>query len=171
VDFAPVRPGEQPNAYAAIVLLVQNEAGWRNLLKLNSQLYLRGDGTLPHVTLEELAAHGEGLICLTGGPDGPVGRHLRNGNRGRAQALLEQLAAIYPDRLYVELQRHPVEGGAPEAERLTERGHVEMAYEMGLPLVATNDVYFPVRTCTQPMTRCSASRMAPMSTSPNRAAA
>jgi DNA polymerase-3 subunit alpha len=56
---------------------------------------------------------------------------------------MEQLAGIYPDRLYVELQRHPGEGGAPEIERLTERGHVEMAYEMGLPLVATNDVYFP----------------------------
>jgi DNA polymerase-3 subunit alpha len=40
---------------------------------------------------------------------------LQNGNRGKAQALLEQLAAIYPDRLYVELQRHPGEGGAPEA--------------------------------------------------------
>jgi DNA polymerase-3 subunit alpha len=143
VDYAPVRPGEQPNPYAAIVLLVQNEAGWRNLLKLNSQLYLRNDGTLPHVTLEELGVHGEGLICLTGGPDGPVGRHLQNGNRARAQALLEQLAAIYPDRLYVELQRHPGEGGGPEIERLTERGHVEMAYEMGLPLVATNDVHFP----------------------------
>ena len=95
------------------------------------------------MTLEELGAHGEGLICLTGGPDGPVGRHLQNGNRARAQALLEQLAAVYPDRLYVELQRHPGEGGGPEIERLTERGHVEMAYEMGLPLVATNDVYFP----------------------------
>jgi DNA polymerase-3 subunit alpha len=143
VDHAPVRPGEQPNPYAALILLVQNETGWRNLLKLNSHLYLRNDGTLPHVTLEELAQHGEGLICLTGGPGGPVGRHLQNGNRARAQALLEQLAGIYPDRLYVELQRHPGEGGAPEIERLTERGHVEMAYEMGLPLVATNDVYFP----------------------------
>jgi DNA polymerase-3 subunit alpha len=85
-------------------------------------LYLRNDGTLPHVTLEELAQHGEGLICLTGGPDGPVGRHLQNGNRARRRRLLEQLAGIYPDRLYVELQRHPGEGGAPEAERLTERG-------------------------------------------------
>jgi DNA polymerase III alpha subunit len=99
--------------FAAGRRLVQNEAGWRNLLKLNSRLYLRNDGTLPHVTLEELAAHGEGLICLTGGPDGPVGRHLQNGNRGRAQALLEQLAAIYPDRLYVELQRHPARTASP----------------------------------------------------------
>src|SRR6056297_2863230 len=143
VDYAPVRPGEQPNPYAAIVLLVQNEAGWRNLLKLNTQLYLRDDGTLPHVTLEDLGAHGEGLICLTGGPDGPVGRHLRNGNSARARDLLERLAAIYPDRLYVELQRHPGEGCGPEIERLFLFFKQKTAYEMGLPLVATNDVYFP----------------------------
>ena len=53
------------------------------------------------------------------------------------------LHATFDDRLYVELQRHPGEEGAPEAERLTERGFVEMAYDIGLPLVATNDVYFP----------------------------
>ncbi len=41
------------------------------------------------------------------------------------------------------MQRHPGEDGQPEAERLTERGFVEMAYAMDLPLVATNDVYFP----------------------------
>ena len=57
---------------------------------------------------------------------------------------MKRLAATYPDRLYVELQRHPGEGGAlTEAEQATERGHVELAYAMDLPLVATNDVYFP----------------------------
>ena len=51
---------------------------------------------------------------------------------------------MFGDRLYVELQRHRREDGHPsEAERLTEPGHIEIAYDMGLPLVATNDVYFP----------------------------
>ncbi|MGB4826282.1 MAG: DNA polymerase III subunit alpha, partial [Paracoccaceae bacterium] len=54
---------------------------------------------------------------------------------------------IFPGRLYVELQRHPVEGSEggrlPQAEAASERGHIEMAYDMALPLVATNDVYFP----------------------------
>ncbi len=96
------------------------------------------------MTPSELERHAEGLICLTGGPDGPVGRHLREGQRAKAEALLGRLAAIYPGRLYVELQRHPGEGGRlTEAERATEPGHVELAYAMGLPLVATNDVYFP----------------------------
>ena len=144
LDHDPAQPGERPRPPAPLVLLAQDEAGYMNLMKLNSCLYLRGDGSLPHVTVEELEAHSGGLICLTGGPDGPVGRFLQAGQRPKAEALLARLAAAYPDRLYVELQRHPGEGGAyTEAERLTERGHVEMAYAMGLPLVATNDVYFP----------------------------
>jgi len=143
VDYDPVRPGEKPVGFAALVLLAQDRTGFENLMKLNSALYLRGDGTLPHVTVDELAEHGEGLICLTGGPDGPLGKLLQTGNRAKAEALLTRLQAIYPDRIYIELQRHPGEGGAPEAERLTERGHVELAYARALPLVATNDVYFP----------------------------
>ncbi|SPJ25364.1 DNA polymerase III subunit alpha [Palleronia abyssalis] len=140
---AEVQRGQVP-VPAPVVLLAQSEAGYENLMKLNTILYMEGDRNWPQVSLDDLARHGDGLICLSGGPDGPVGRSLRAGHRDRAEALMTRLAAIYPDRLYVELQRHPGEGGAlPEAERLTERGHVEMAYAMGLPLVATNDVYFP----------------------------
>ncbi|MEB8385886.1 DNA polymerase III subunit alpha [Rhodobacteraceae bacterium KMM 6894] len=136
-------PGERPKPPAPIVLLAQNETGYEHLMKLNSCLYLRGDGELPHVTPDDLARHSDGLICLTGGPDGPIGRLLRAGQRPAAEALMTQMAATFGDRLYVELQRHPGDGGAPEAERLTEQGHIEMAYAMDLPLVATNDVYFP----------------------------
>ena len=143
LDYDPALPGEKPRPAAPIVLLVQNRTGYEHLMKLNSCLYLRGDGSLPHVTLEELAVHSDGLICLTGGPDGPIGRFLRNAQRPKAEALMGRMKGIYGDRLYVELQRHPGEGGLPEAERLSEQGHVEMAYAMDLPLVATNDVYFP----------------------------
>ncbi len=144
VDYDPAQPGEKPRPAAPVVLLAQNEAGYMNLMKLSSCLYVDKGGQLPQVTLEELAAHSDGLICLSGGPDGPVGRLLRTGQRAKADALLRRLSAIYPDRLYVELQRHPGEGGhLPEAEALSERGHVEMAYAQNLPLVATNDVYFP----------------------------
>ncbi|SFP88671.1 DNA polymerase III subunit alpha [Tranquillimonas alkanivorans] len=144
VAYDPPAPGEKPRAPAPVVLLAQDETGYGNLMKLNSALYLDKHGELPQVTVEELAAHAEGLICLSGGPDGPVGRLLQAGQRPKAEALMTRLAAIYPNRLYVELQRHPGEGGAlPPNEQATERGHVEMAYAMDLPLVATNDVYFP----------------------------
>ncbi|SIO05623.1 DNA polymerase III subunit alpha [Vannielia litorea] len=143
LDYEPAAPGAKPVPPAPVVLLAQSEAGYEALMKLNSCLYLRGDGSLPHVTLEELERHAAGVICLTGGPDGPVGRLLRAGQRPKAEHLVEGLARIYGDRLYMELQRHPGEDGLPEAERLSERGHVEMAYARGIPLVATNDVYFP----------------------------
>ncbi|WP_126979396.1 DNA polymerase III subunit alpha [Frigidibacter oleivorans] len=144
VTHDPAQPGERPRLPAPVVLLAQDAAGYANLMKLNSCLYLDAGGELPQVTVEELAAHAEGLICLTGGPEGAVGRLLQAGQPAKAQALMTRLAAIYPGRLYVELQRHPGEGGQPpEAERATERPFVDMAYAMDLPLVATNDVYFP----------------------------
>ncbi|NUB46610.1 DNA polymerase III subunit alpha [Fertoebacter nigrum] len=140
----PAGPGEKPRPAAPVVLLAQDEAGYMNLMKLNSCLYIDKGGALPEVTVEQLAAHGAGLICLTGGPDGPLGRFLQAGQRARAEGFLARLTTIYPARLYVELQRHPGEGGRlTEAERASEQGLVEMAYAMGLPLVATNDVYFP----------------------------
>ncbi len=140
--------GEKPRPPAPVVLLAQDEAGYMNLMKLNTCLYIDGEktgaGLLPQVTVAELAAHAEGLICLSGGPEGPLGRFLQAGQAAKAQALAAQLAGIYPGRFYIELQRHPGEGGRlPEGEALSERGLLEMAYAMDLPIVATNDVYFP----------------------------
>ena len=144
VGFDPVLPGERPRLPAPVVLLAQSEAGYLNLLKLNSCLYLARSGQLPQVTWEELAAHAGGLICLAGGAGGPVGRHLEAGQEPKARAAMERLAGAFPGRLYVELQRHPDEAGVlPQPERATEPGMIALAYEMGLPLVATNDVYFP----------------------------
>ncbi len=145
IDLAYERaqPGEKPIPPAPIVLLAQNRAGYECLMRLNSALYLR-EADWPHVTLEEIKSNSEGLICLTGGPDGPIGRLLRAGQKPKAQALMRLLAAAFGDRLYVEIQRHPTDAGQqPEAERLTEAPSIEMAYAMDLPLVATNDVYFP----------------------------
>ena len=136
-------PGEKPRPAAPLVLLVQNEAGYLNLMKLNSCLYIDKGGALPQVTLDELQAHSTGLICLTGGPDGPIGRFLRAGQGPKARTLMQQLADAFPNRLYVELHRHPVEGAMPGAEAASERGMLDLAYEMALPVVATNDVYFP----------------------------
>ncbi|WP_171206998.1 DNA polymerase III subunit alpha [Ruegeria sp. HKCCA0235A] len=143
LTYVQAQPGEKPKTPAPLVLLAQSETGYENLMKLSTCLYVDKGGQLPQVTLEELADRSEGLICLSGGPDGPVGMLLQQGQRPAAEALVDRLAAMFPNRFYIELQRHPGEDGQPEAERLTERGHVEMAYAKNLPLVATNDVYFP----------------------------
>ena len=124
-----------------IVLLVQNEAGYRNLLRLVSKSYLAGEApSEPSITRCDLAGASEGLLCLAGGSKGPVGRLLAEGQAEAADAVLSALAAAFPSRLYVELTRH---GTAEEAR--SEPGLVELAYRHGLPLVATNDVYFPDR--------------------------
>ena len=143
LGYVTPEPGKRAPAPAPIVLLAQNEQGYANLMKLNSHAYLDAAGELPQVSIDELAQHHAGLICLSGGPDGPVGRLLRQGQRPKAEELMQALAGLFAGRLYVELQRHPGDDGLPEAEKLSERGLVEMAYAMDLPLVATNDVYFP----------------------------
>jgi DNA polymerase-3 subunit alpha len=124
-----------------IVLLVQSETGYRNLLELVSRSYLSGEAsTEPAITRSDLAQAGEGLLCLTGGLHGPVGRLLAEGQAEPAEAVLTELAGLFPNRLYVELMRH----GTPEEVR-TEPGLVELAYRHDLPLVATNDAHFPDR--------------------------
>ena len=121
-----------------IALLVQNEQGYRNLTKLLSAAYLKAEpGEWPHVKADLLAAHGEGLIALTGGPGGPINNLLVEGQKDAADALLDRLAATFPRRLYVELQRH----GLAE-ERAAEPLLLDLAYAKDLPLVATNDVHF-----------------------------
>ncbi len=125
----------------ALVLLVQNEVGYHNLLQLISRAYLgdpeTGPPIEPQVALSALASHSEGLIALTGGPLGPVGNLLVNGQIDEAKALIGRLKEIFPDRLYVELMRH----GLAEEEQ-TESGFLDMAYDMDLPIVATNECFF-----------------------------
>ncbi len=141
--FDPAPLGAQARPPAPIVLLAQDEAGYMNLMKLNTELYIGKGGQLPQVTMAELATHSAGLICLTGGADGPLGRLIRAGQMPRADDLLRALAAAFPQRLYVEIQRHPTGDNLPEAEAQTEAPMLDMAYAMALPIVATNDVYFP----------------------------
>ena len=122
----------------SLILLVQHEAGYRNLLKLSSQAYLATeDGSVPYVTYAELRDCADGLIALTGGLLGPVDKLLAAHQRPAAEANLRALANMFPGRLYVELQRH----GLPEESRV-EAALVDLAYEFKLPLVATNDAYY-----------------------------
>ena len=127
-----------PQKPAQLPVLVQDDAGYRNLSKILSNAYLgAAPGDWPHVGAKDLSTHTEGLIALTGGPGGPVNKLIVEGQPEAARELLARLAAMFPNRLYVELQRH----GLAE-ERAAEDRLVELAYAMDLPLVATNDVHF-----------------------------
>ena len=136
----PAKRGTSP----VLALYAQTEAGWRNLLRLVSDLYLDDRGV--YVTPDRLAAASEDLICLTGGAFGPLGALLRGRREAAADALLDDLAAIFPDRLYVEIQRHGTGGErTTPAEAATEADFLRLAYDRKLPLVATNQVCFPDR--------------------------
>ncbi|MEO1190163.1 MAG: DNA polymerase III subunit alpha [Pseudomonadota bacterium] len=121
-----------------LVLLVQSEEGYANLMALISKAYLETEPPLPpQIALADLEGYSEGLICLTAGAEGALGRMLSQGQVPAARALAEQLAGLFPGCLYIELQRH----GVPEEEAV-EPGLLDLAYDLDLPLVATNGVFF-----------------------------
>jgi DNA polymerase-3 subunit alpha len=128
-------PKEEP---AQLVFLAQNDQGYRNLLKLVSKAHLESTATeQPHLKLDALTGLSDGIICLTGGPKGPLGKHIAAHQKPLAIELLQKLKALFPDRLYIELMRHGMED-----EIRQEEGLIDLAYEFAVPLVATNNCFF-----------------------------
>jgi DNA polymerase-3 subunit alpha len=139
-DVGPSKDGRKPEP-DTVVLLCQSEAGYLNLLKLVSKAFLETEsGETPQVTLHDLETRSDGLIVLTGGPAGPVGRMLADGQAEKAEIVLARLARAFAGRAYVELQRHGL-----EVEDRIEPALVELAYKHDLPLVATNEPFFADR--------------------------
>ena len=127
---------------APIVLLAQDELGYKNLMKLSSEMYVQNDDEKVEISIETLERHADGLICLTGGSRGPLGQLILAAQDKAARDLLLKFQNIFSDRLYLELQRHPQGAGLPKEENDTEPFFIEMAYDLSIPLIATNDVYF-----------------------------
>ncbi len=131
---APVQAGGD----GRLALLAMNDDGYMCLMKLVSAAHLGArDGDAPHVAISKLAQHGAGLIVLTGGPDGPIDKPLRDGQAAVATPRLLELKRLFGDRLYIEVQRHGLETEAQVEPQL-----LELAYAHGIPLVATNECYF-----------------------------
>src|SRR5438477_3714483 len=109
VDFGD----QDPNARnvlsaspARIVLLASRERGYRSLMRLNSRAFLETPvHQSPHIKFDWLDGESEDLIALTGGPDGPISRAFADEHAALAAARCARLAALFGDRLYVELQR------------------------------------------------------------------
>ena len=140
VDFGDVEPNPrspQPAAPGRLVLLATREGGYRSLMRLNSRAFLETPThQRPHIKLDWLKDECDELIALSGGPDGPLAQAaLATPSLARARA--ERLSSMFGDRLYVELQRHGL-----EAERNAEPVLIDLAYDMGLPLVAPTQPSF-----------------------------
>lgn len=123
-----------------ILLYAKNRTGYENLIKLLSVAYLEApSGEDPHITQKQLEEPGrtEGLIALSGGYLGGVGRFLLEKNHTTAEKLFKSLKTLFPENFYVEISRH----GLPE-EAKTEEKFISLAYKHDVPLVATNHVFF-----------------------------
>ncbi len=121
--------------------LVQNETGWRNLMTLASIAHMETpSGVIPQIDFDCLGRHSDGLFVLSGGPRGPLGRLLLDGQNEAAREFAARFRDMFPGRFYIELMRHGMDG-----EISIESALIDLSYELDLPLVATNDVYFGPR--------------------------
>ncbi len=120
-----------------IVLLAQDAAGLGNLLRLSSLGFTNSDPADPQLPLRTVLDHAAGLILLTGGTRGPLGRLLAEARQPEAEAMLAEIAEAFGDRAVVELHRHGL-----ALERAIEPGLILLADGAGLPLVATNECFF-----------------------------
>ena len=121
-----------------LVLLCENETGYKNLSFLVSAGWTEGFYIKPRIDQELLRAHSEGLIALSACLAGEIPRRLRNGEYDNAKQYALELAEIFgPGHFYLELQDH----GIPD-QRLVNQGILRIHQETGLPMVCTNDAHY-----------------------------
>ncbi|QJA06319.1 DNA polymerase III subunit alpha [Thermosulfurimonas marina] len=120
-----------------LVLLAENEIGYRNLCRLATKAHFEGFYWKPRIDKELLKEHHEGLLALTACLHGEVPAAILSGNLDRARELIETYSAIFPGRFYLEIQ----ENGLADQRRVNEV-LLEMGESLGLPVVATNDCHF-----------------------------
>src|SRR5580704_10694657 len=129
------------DTWPRIVLLGARENGYRSLMRLSSRAYLEtAPHERPHIKFAWLDDATDGLIALTGGPNGPLDVAIAGGQNALALQRCEELQRLFGDRLYIELQRHGM-----ASERTVEPALIELGYGRGIPLVATNEPFFATR--------------------------
>ena len=121
-----------------LILLCQNNTGYRNLTRLISRAWQHGQVLgVPRVQRAWIRELSDGVIMLSGGRDGDVGQALLAGNQELAERRLREWLDVFPERYYLELQRTGREG---EEDYI--HAAVDLALVHDVPVVATNDVRF-----------------------------
>ena len=125
-------------AYTHMTILAENNTGLANLFRLSSLAWLEGFYYKPRMDREILAAHSSGLIATTGCVGGEVQTRLRMGAYQEARAAAAEFRDIFgPDNYYVEIMEHGI-----EVEKRVKEDLLRLAKDLGLPLVATNDLHY-----------------------------
>ena len=127
-------PGDKSNYH--LVLLAKDQAGYRNLLQLNTRAHLEGYYYKPKVDRELLQQYAPGLVALTSCLGGELPQLILGGRLQEAKQAALWYKQTFGD-FYLEIQRHPT----PELD-LVNRSLIAMSRELGIPLVATNDVHY-----------------------------
>ena len=121
-----------------LVLLCENNQGYKNLCKLVSEAFLHGFYSKPRVDLALLEQYHDGLIALSACLAGAIPQYLMDESYDSAKAYALNLARIFgPEHFYLEMQDHGI-----EAQRMVNQGILRLARETGLPLVVTNDAHY-----------------------------
>ena len=130
--------GNQRTAAYHLVLLAMNQTGFRNLMKLSSRAYTEGFYYKPRVDRELLSEFNEGIICTSACLGGELPQALFNNHQRSAQAIAADYIEIFgKDRFFVEIQQQGIDEQNQVNPML-----VELASEMGVGIVGTNDTHF-----------------------------
>ncbi len=120
-----------------LTLLAQNHAGFRNLIHMASIAFLEGYHYVPRIDKDVLAAHKDGIICLSGCASGEFSELILKDQMEEAKELAEWFARLFGKNFYVEIQNNGL-----EIQRRCAQGAVDIAARLGLPLVATSDAHY-----------------------------
>lgn len=125
------------NQYTHLILLCKNETGYRNLSYLVSMGFVEGFYVKPRIDWGLLHEHAEGLVCLSGCLAGDIPQKIVSGQYDKAKEKAEELAALFGEDFYLEIQKH----GIPD-EDTAARGILRIHDETGIPIVVTNDAHY-----------------------------
>ena len=129
--------GGKRAAYHHLILLAKNAIGYKNLIKLCTAGHLEGYYYRPRIDTDILRQHSEGLVATSACAGGVISAHLASGNEADAYEAAEIYKDIFGDDFYVEIQNHGI-----EREALVRAKAPKLARDLGLKLVATNDVHY-----------------------------
>ncbi|MFP6575056.1 MAG: DNA polymerase III subunit alpha, partial [Pirellulaceae bacterium] len=134
--------GKMKESSYHLTLLAQNRIGFQNLMQMSSAAYLEGFYFKPRIDRELLEQHQEGIICLSGCLSSEFSRVLLNGhgndqNLDQAIEVAQWFHGVFGDRFFIEIMNNGV-----ELQRMVTEGAVDVARQLGIPMVATNDVHY-----------------------------
>jgi DNA polymerase-3 subunit alpha len=137
VNVQSMKEGKGRGIYHHLVLLAKNLTGYRNLTKLVSIGHTEGFYYKPRIDLDVLQKHTEGLIALSACPSGVVSYHLVNDNYAEARSVAATFKDLFGQDFYLEIQNHSLDKEKPILQNMP-----GLAKELGVKLIATNDVHY-----------------------------